>query len=423
MGTPVKHTFPDMPDVGFKNAQESVIEDLRNAGFVVDECETVAEVEELLSAPVTVGNHVAAVASGGVDSAHLAFVTRFRRVNSSMFLAIYDRDTALSVEMRTMLKSRHVDMVTCWSDHLVAGLKRVAEGDRQDSAMADKIFRYRTAIHDIFANHDEDKTGFIEGDEQYEFACDVAKLMCPAPGPERTECLNKIWDTMVEIDADGDQKISWEEFWRFVTRADDVAITQPKVEVQPLVKFSAFVLVVLQRADGSFCLVQSEKGWWLIGGALAMGQSPEQAAIHMSKDQAGVDVRLEGVLRVEFDHRAGSPGSRMRTIYLARPLNDFEPLKTIPDSSSLGAVWVDGASVTVDNPRIPLAGSEPAVWFDYVMKLGPIFPLEVFTSEGQAPHDQMLSAKAHSPFAEAHCAVEQGGLFNTTLGPVYPNSP
>ena len=59
--------------------------------------------------------------------------------------------------------------------------------------------------------------------------------------------------------------------------------------------------------------------------------------------QAGIDVRLEGVLRVEFDHRADGAGSRLRTIYLARALNDFEPLKTVPDDNSLGAVRTEWA--------------------------------------------------------------------------------
>ena len=34
-----------------------------------------------------------------VDSAHLAFVSRFRRLNQTMFLAVYDRDAAMSVEV------------------------------------------------------------------------------------------------------------------------------------------------------------------------------------------------------------------------------------------------------------------------------------------------------------------------------------
>lgn len=325
--------------------------------------------------------------------------------------------------MRTMLKSRGVDMVTCWASHLVASMRRIAESEMENTAMSAKVHEYRQQIHDLFDRHDADHTGMIEVDEQYEFAQDVAKLMVPEAGPDRTECLNKIWDTMLKIDKDGDKKISWAEFWEFVTTApadDSKVVTKPKDHLET---FSAYVLVVVQRADGSFCLVHNEGGWWCIGGEVPMGQSPEQAAIHHTQAQAGLDVRLEGILRVEFDHRGSWPGSRLRTIYLARALNDFDPLKTIPDDKSLAACWVDGSSVTLDNPRIPLAGSEAAVWFEYVLKLGPVYPLEVFTSEGRAPKDHLLTAKGHAPFADSHRIVEHGGEFSTTLGPIYPNSP
>lgn len=289
--------------------------------------------------------------------------------------------------------------------------------------MAHKVQEYRTAIHDIFAKHDADKSGFIEGDEKYEFSMDVAKLMVPNPGPEREAVIAKVWETMAEIDTDGDERISWDEFWRFVTKGDVTVQHANTAPEQKLVKFGAYVLVMVQRADGSLCLVQTDKGWWCVGGDVPMGQSPETAAIALTKQQAGIDVRLEGVLRVEFDHRADGAGSRLRTIYLARALNDFEPLKTVPDDNSLGAVWTDGSFVTMNNERIPLAGSEPAVWFEYILRLGPVYPLEVFTSEGAAPHDRMLTSQAHAPFADMHRSVITGGEFQTTLGPVYPNSP
>jgi len=449
IGNHVEHTFSGFKgstsgeSPSFRNAPDGAIEDLRKAGFHVDICETVHSVKELLSSAPVVGNYVAAIVSGGTDSAHLAFVLPFRGVvdeggcrsgmdrqaverANNIYLAVFDRDAAMSVEMRTMLvKKRGVDMVTCWSDHLVAGMKIRAAGGRANSAMATKVFEYRQQIHAIFMDHDTDKGGFIDGDEQHDFAQDVAKLMHPTPGEERNEALNHIWDTLVQIDKDGDGKISWAEFWSYVTGADTAKEASTAIVEQPKVYFTPFVLVVIQRSDGSFCLIhQQSKLWWLVGGELPFGASPESHAINLCKLQAGIDVRLEGVLRVEFDHRGGQPGSRMRTIYLARALNDYEPLKTVPDSHSIGAVWVDGQSVNqVDNDLIPLAGSEPAVWFEYVLKLGPVYPLEVFTSEGQPPHDHLMTAKAHAPFADSHCMVETGGDFRTTLGVIYPNSP
>merc|ERR1712216_1030700 len=294
----------------------------------------------------------------------------------------YDHDSAMDVKLRTMLKRRKVDVVTCWSEHLVAAFKQVVAKGAADQAMQGKIMSYRAKIHDL------DKSGFIEESEQPSFAHDVAKLMCPTPGPARSECIDNIWETMRTIDSDGDKKISWSEFWRFVTQADAVGKTEEApAEEQPSVKFSAFALVVLQRADGSFCLVDTDDGWWLIGGAIEFDESPEDAAVRVAREQVGIDVRLEGILRTEFDHRKGECGSRFRTIYLARALNDYDPLKTVPDKHSRAAVWVDGLDITNDNPNIPLAGSEPSVWFDYVLKLGSVYPLEMLTSEGQAPNE------------------------------------
>jgi len=374
---------------------------------MVDECKTVAEMEDLLDSPLSFNRHVAAVVSGAVDS-------------------------ALSVEMRTMLKTKNVNMVTCWTNQLIDGLMDLRA---YSEALGDSILEYQMQIHDIFSYHDKSKDGFIEGDEQYEFAVEVANMLVPTPGEERKACLHKIWDTIMAMDSDGDGKISWHEFWKFVTNKDGpVAGSNAITEAQPLVPFSAFVLVVVQRADGSFCLVDSATtpGWWLVGGDVNANEAPEAAAVRVTREQPGIEVRLEGILRVEFDHR-GKAGARLKTIYLARPLNDYEALKTYPDQHSLGAVYVDGQTVTSDpeNPRIPLAGSEPAVWFEYVLRLGPVYPLEVLTSEGAPPRDFMPSRRAHAPFGAdwpaladgSHRSIEKGGEYNTSLGPVYPNSP
>merc|ERR1711907_230062 len=113
----------------------------------------------------------------------------------------------------------------------------------------------------------------------------------------------------------------------------------------------------------------------------------------------------------------------MRMIYLARCLNDYDPLKTVPDQHSSGAVWVDGNKLTVENDHIPLAGNEPAVWFDYMLRLGPVYPLSAVASEGAPLIDHAPIAKAHVPFSTHNapfygegCALEIGGDMNSNLG-------
>ena len=74
--------------------------------------------------------------------------------------------------------------------------------------------------------------------------------------------------------------------------------------------------------------------------------------------------------------------------------------------ASLGArlwdwqVWTDGSFVTMNNERIPLAGSEPAVWFEYILRLGPVYPLEV-----RAPHHSRWTL--HSRFMPAYQVYHQ----------------
>merc|ERR1712216_1021748 len=123
---------------------------------------------QTLDHPLTaaLGRPIGAVISGALDSVHTAFVTRFRRLDKKMFLAVYDREAALDLKLRTMLKRRQVDMVTCWSEHLVNGLKQVVAQSASDSAMHSKIMSYRAKIHEIFASHDADKSGMIDSDEQ-----------------------------------------------------------------------------------------------------------------------------------------------------------------------------------------------------------------------------------------------------------------
>lgn len=95
----------------------------------------------------------------------------------------------------------------------------------------------------------------------------------------------------------------------------------------------AFSLVVCQRkSDGRFLVVQESgsMGFWLPGGRVEVGEQLEKAAERETLEEAGVKVRLTGVLKIEFIPR--SDCNRLRVIYFAEPLdeNDCEP-KSLPD--------------------------------------------------------------------------------------------
>jgi hypothetical protein len=95
----------------------------------------------------------------------------------------------------------------------------------------------------------------------------------------------------------------------------------------------AFALVVCRRRrDQKFLVVQESgaMGFWLPGGRVEVGERLEQGAIRETLEEAGVKVRLMGVLKFEFTPRAEH--NRLRIIFYAEPAdeNDCEP-KTIPD--------------------------------------------------------------------------------------------
>jgi hypothetical protein len=95
----------------------------------------------------------------------------------------------------------------------------------------------------------------------------------------------------------------------------------------------AYSLVVCQRKqDQRFLVVQESgaMGFWLPGGRVEVGEQLDKAAERETLEEAGVKIRLTGILKIEFTPR--SDINRLRIIFFAEPLdeNNCEP-KTIPD--------------------------------------------------------------------------------------------
>ena len=59
------------------------------------------------------------------------------------------------------------------------------------------------------------------------------------------------------------------------------------------------------------------RGWWIPGGAVDYGESFKKAALRECKEEAGIDVDLKGILKV--DHGVKGDQGRMRVIYYAEP--------------------------------------------------------------------------------------------------------
>ena len=59
------------------------------------------------------------------------------------------------------------------------------------------------------------------------------------------------------------------------------------------------------------------RGWWIPGGAVDKGETFVQGAIRECREEAGIDVDIKGILRV--DHGVHGEQARMRVIFYAEP--------------------------------------------------------------------------------------------------------
>src|SRR5688572_30153945 len=98
-----------------------------------------------------------------------------------------------------------------------------------------------------------------------------------------------------------------------------------------------YALVVVRRDDRFLLVRQCEGGWYLTAGRVERGETFAAAAVRETREEAGIPVRLVGVVRVE--HSPHLHGARMRVVFLAEPVDDTPP-KSVPDGESLEAAWV-----------------------------------------------------------------------------------
>ena len=128
--------------------------------------------------------------------------------------------------------------------------------------------------------------------------------------------------------------------------------------------------------------------WWLPAGRVERGEAFVDAARRETMEEAGVDVVLRGVLRVEHtlvDARRSH--FRMRVVFFGVPRDADAPLKSVPDAESAGAAWVTLARLREMRDRRELRGEELLRWAAYLERGGAIWPLEMLSTESCGPRE------------------------------------
>eukprot|EP01084_Bolivina_argentea_P161121 280496_1 len=141
-----------------------------------------------------------------------------------------------------------------------------------------------------------------------------------------------------------------------------------------------FAVVICRNKEGKYLAVNEAKnrGWWLPAGYVDPGESFYEGGVRETKEEAGIDVVIKGILRVEYSRQAyqSQSSARMRVIFYGEPADENQKPKSVADKESLEARWV-----TVDEfPKLgKIRGPELIDWGKYLDNGGLIYPLEFFT--------------------------------------------
>lgn len=143
-------------------------------------------------------------------------------------------------------------------------------------------------------------------------------------------------------------------------------------------------LVVCRNAEGKWLAVKEtrNRGWWLPGGRVDPPETFFEAGLREVKEEAGIDVVLKGILRVEHNITS-STFERLKVVFYAEPKDENDSIKSIPDLESEEARWVTiDELLKLDQERPGWRGPELYEWATYLEEGGAIYPLSLLTEEG-----------------------------------------
>jgi 8-oxo-dGTP pyrophosphatase MutT (NUDIX family) len=117
---------------------------------------------------------------------------------------------------------------------------------------------------------------------------------------------------------------------------------------------TSFFALVVVRKGSQFLLVQEQRYgncWAIPGGRVEPGETFIQAAVREVLEEAGIAVRLEGVVRIE--HTPSPSSARIRVIFVGTPTDETMP-KSIADEESVQAKWLTVEQATA----LPMRGAD-----------------------------------------------------------------
>jgi len=166
----------------------------------------------------------------------------------------------------------------------------------------------------------------------------------------------------------------------------DEQLAHPALRDTPLARTIptwTFALVVVRRGDAFLVARERKHGqrWYLPAGRVEPGESMADAARRETLEETGVEVELDGILRVEYTPMPDMT-TRMRVVFLAHPVDGEATPRTEPNAHTLGARWVTLSELS----ELSLRGEEVRRIFAAVHAGWPAMPLSYWVREGDAWH-------------------------------------
>eukprot|EP00996_Jenningsia_fusiforme_P003732 NODE_452_length_2238_cov_30.708086_g418_i0.p1 GENE.NODE_452_length_2238_cov_30.708086_g418_i0~~NODE_452_length_2238_cov_30.708086_g418_i0.p1 ORF type:complete len:239 (+),score=33.64 NODE_452_length_2238_cov_30.708086_g418_i0:1347-2063(+) len=190
--------------------------------------------------------------------------------------------------------------------------------------------------------------------------------------------------------------------------------------------WAAFSWVVCHRpSDGRFLMVNEpagisggKPGYWLPAGRVDAGESFLAAAERETEEEAGVKIRITGVLKFMLQAKT-RPCPRI--VFLAEPLDVNAKAKGIPDWESAGAMWVRVEQLAELNPEEDFRSPDPLALFPAVAS-GHLVPNSVDTPAFRAFDAlvQRLTSRDHFSESAAAAACNEFTAAWDHLKSVYP---